>query len=44
MLNGIVVCGKRYHSLAFSSSQLRENDCWFVEESLNAREIISMLG
>ncbi|KAJ3034383.1 hypothetical protein HDV00_005069 [Rhizophlyctis rosea] len=27
--NGILICGRRYEFLAFSSSQLREHGCWY---------------
>eukprot|EP01127_Copromyxa_protea_P012156 TRINITY_DN3133_c0_g1_i1.p1 TRINITY_DN3133_c0_g1~~TRINITY_DN3133_c0_g1_i1.p1 ORF type:complete len:1072 (+),score=121.07 TRINITY_DN3133_c0_g1_i1:257-3472(+) len=41
---GLKIGRIRYHFLAFSSSQLRENDCWFVSEEKSVEEIHTKLG
>ncbi|CAG8610218.1 17919_t:CDS:2, partial [Racocetra fulgida] len=44
--NGFTVSGRQYEFLAFSSSQLRENSCWFVstDHELNADMIRATMG
>ncbi|CAG8471792.1 18903_t:CDS:10 [Racocetra persica] len=44
--NGFTISGRQYEFLAFSSSQLRENSCWFVstDHELNANMIRATMG
>ncbi|KAI8053420.1 RNA dependent RNA polymerase-domain-containing protein [Syncephalis plumigaleata] len=49
LLRGIVVGGRHYEFLAFSSSQLREYGCWFIapksgEDGINANKVREWMG
>ena len=46
VLNGIDICGKKYHFLAYSSSQLKELSLWMVDPQYgwSAAEMLGSMG
>ena len=46
LLNGIVVCNRKYEFLAFSTSQLRDHGCWFfaAADNVNTNSIRRWMG
>jgi hypothetical protein len=49
LLRGIIIGGRHYEFLAFSSSQLREYGCWFIapksgEDGINANQVREWMG